>query len=323
MQSWNAVSHRTWCVMRMASISYCRLWWLKPSPMKTVTSVFHLLNTSAARELRVHMEGQQLWHDPNPVYLDVTLDRTLSYRQYLTKTAGKLQSRNSLLMKLAGSSWGANANTLRSSALALCYSVAECCCPVWQRSTHVSLVDAQLHFSMRLISGTIWSTPLPWLPILTNIEPPALRCRADTNKLITQAECHRYWPLYDDIFHPPPLHLESHKPLWRDLQTIDVTSRWREDWLSDMVVNSTLVVDPTIQLPVLVFTGVNGHCWIVFGQARATVMCAQEMGFHWQRTMWLWRNPDNVTHRQLLSIDQIWWQSTALTWSRWGCRWLV
>ena len=58
------------------------------------------------------------------------------------------------LMKLAGSSWGANANPLRSSVLALCYSVAEYCCPVWQRSTHVSLVDAQLHSSMRLISET-------------------------------------------------------------------------------------------------------------------------------------------------------------------------
>jgi len=103
--------------------SYCRLWRLKPSPMKTVTSVFHLLNTSAARELRVHMEGQQLLHDPNPVYLGMTLDRTLSCRQHLTKTAGKLQSQNNLMMKLAGPCWGANANTLRSSALALCYSV--------------------------------------------------------------------------------------------------------------------------------------------------------------------------------------------------------
>ena len=40
--------------------------------MKTVTSMFHLLNTSAARELRVHMEGQQLRDDPNPVYLGVS-----------------------------------------------------------------------------------------------------------------------------------------------------------------------------------------------------------------------------------------------------------
>ena len=54
----------------------------------------------------------------------VTLDRMLSYRLHLTKTAGKLKNRNNLLMKLAGSTWGASANTLRSSALALCYSAA-------------------------------------------------------------------------------------------------------------------------------------------------------------------------------------------------------
>ena len=60
---------------------------------------------------------------------------------------------------------------------------------------HVSLVDAQLYSSMRLISGTVRSTPLPWLPVLTNIEPPALRRRAATDKLITQAECYRDWPL--------------------------------------------------------------------------------------------------------------------------------
>ena len=80
------------------------------------------------------------------------------------------------------------------------------------------------------------------------------------------------------IFHPPPLRLESHKPLWRDLQTIDVTHRWREDWQSATVVNSTLVVDPTIRLPVLIFTDVSGHCWTAFGQARATVMRARRNG---------------------------------------------
>ena len=46
----------------------------------------------------------------------------------------------------------------------------------------------------------------------------------------------------------------------------------------------------------------------------------QEMGFYRQRTVWLWRGPDNVTYRQLLSIDQVWRRSTALTWSGWGCR---
>ena len=72
-------------------------------------------------------------------------------------------------MKLAGSTWGASANTLRSSALALCYSAAEYCARVWSRSAHTSRVDVQLNSSMRLISGTLRSTPLPWLPVLSNI----------------------------------------------------------------------------------------------------------------------------------------------------------
>jgi len=87
-------------------------------------------------------------------------------------------------MKLASSTWGASANTLRSSALALFYSAAEYCAPVWSRSAHTSQVDVLLNSTMRLISGTLRSTPFPWLPVLSNIEPPALRRNAATDRLV-------------------------------------------------------------------------------------------------------------------------------------------
>jgi len=127
------------------------------------------------------------------------IDRTLSYREHLTKTAGKLKNRNNLLMKLAGSTWGASANTLRSSALALCYSTAEYCAPVWSRSAHTSQVDVQLNSTMCLICGTLCSTPLPWLPVLFNIEPPALRRKAATDKLVEKIVKHDSWPIQPDI----------------------------------------------------------------------------------------------------------------------------
>ena len=117
----------------MARIAeYCRLWRLKPSISKTVSSVFHLHNASANRELNVFLNNERLKHEKNPVYLGVTLDRTLTYRAHLDKTAGKLKTRNNLLAKLAGTTWGADACTMRSSALALCYSVGEYCSPVWE-----------------------------------------------------------------------------------------------------------------------------------------------------------------------------------------------
>ena len=49
------------------------------------------------------------------VYLSVTLDRTLSYKTRLSKTAGKLKTRNNLLSKLAGTTRRAGAHTLRTS----------------------------------------------------------------------------------------------------------------------------------------------------------------------------------------------------------------
>ena len=42
----------------MARIShFCRQWRLKPSASKTISSVFHLHNTSATRELSVYLDG--------------------------------------------------------------------------------------------------------------------------------------------------------------------------------------------------------------------------------------------------------------------------
>ena len=79
-----------------------------------------------------------------------------------------------------GTSWGASAPTLRTSALALCYSVAEYSAPVWSRSSYTRLVDVQLNEAMRTVSGTLRPTPLPWLPVLSHIAPPHLRRKEAT-----------------------------------------------------------------------------------------------------------------------------------------------
>jgi len=91
---------------------YCRQWRLKPSAAKTAVSSFHLHNVSACRELSVLLDGQRIKYEHQPTFLGVILDRTLSLKSHLTKTAAKLKNRNNLLTKLAGSSWGADADTL-------------------------------------------------------------------------------------------------------------------------------------------------------------------------------------------------------------------
>jgi len=154
------------------------------------------------------------------------------------KHVGKLKNRNNLLMKLVGSTLGASASTLWSSALAL------------SRVTVLQSGNAQLtQVRSTVISGTLHSTPLPWLPVLSNIELPALQRKAATDKLVENIVKDDSWPIQPHILNPPFLELTSRKPLWLDLQPADIKSRWRHKWKSAEVVNSHLVCDPTVWQP--------------------------------------------------------------------------
>jgi len=121
------------------------------------------------------------------------------------------------------------------------------CAPVWSHSAHTSQVDMQVNSTMRLVSGALPSTPLPWLPGRSNIELPALRRKAATDKLVEKIVKYDSWPIQPDIFSPPLQWLTSRKPLWLELQPVDFKGRWRHNWKSAQVVNSHLVCDHTIQ----------------------------------------------------------------------------
>src|SRR3978361_488584 len=149
--------------------SYLKRWRLCLNPLKTEVSCFHLNNHHKSRVLHVNLNGNPLKHYFQPVYLGVTLDTSLTYRNHLDKVKQKLKTRNSILNKSAGTNWGANASTLRTTAMALVYSTAEYCCPVWKNSCHISKVYTQLNAAMRTVTGALSSTPNAWLPVLSNI----------------------------------------------------------------------------------------------------------------------------------------------------------
>ena len=68
--------------------------------------------------------------NPHPKYLGVTLDRTLGNKQHIHSTKITVATRNNVLRKLSNPKWGGNANTIRTTALPLSYSVAESAAPV-------------------------------------------------------------------------------------------------------------------------------------------------------------------------------------------------
>jgi hypothetical protein len=141
----------------------------------------------------VRFTGTEIQHVEHLKYLGVTLDRTLTYNAHLMKASKKVSARITIVQKLAGTGWGAGIETVRTAALAIVYSTAEYCAPVWLSSVHISKIDVQLNNAMRIISGCVKSTQLPWLPTLAHIAPPKLRrkavrelvnCRRHVNSLL-------------------------------------------------------------------------------------------------------------------------------------------
>ena len=101
------------------------------------------------------------------------MDRTLSIKEHARKLKAKIQSRNALLSKLANSKCGANPYyTLRTTALALCFSTAEYACPVLERSAHAGKIDSALNDTCRRITGFLKPTPLNKVYSLAGIAPP-------------------------------------------------------------------------------------------------------------------------------------------------------
>ena len=86
-----------------------------------------------------------------------------------------MATRNNLLRKLANSKWGTSASTIRTTALALCYSMAEYAVSVWARSHHAHVLDSELSTACRAITGCLKPTNVEDLYLLAGIAPPDIR----------------------------------------------------------------------------------------------------------------------------------------------------
>lgn len=74
---------------------YYDKWSLNSNPSKTQVCAFHLKSREANQKLIIQWSGNTIEHHQYPVYLGVTLDRTLSFASHIQKLRGKVASRNS------------------------------------------------------------------------------------------------------------------------------------------------------------------------------------------------------------------------------------
>jgi len=173
----------------------------------------------------------------------------LTFKKHLEGLKNKLKTRNNIISKLAGSTWRSNATVLRVSALALVYSVAEYCAPVWFRSSYCKKVDIELNQTMQIITGTLRTTQVQWLPVLANIALPDLRRMMHAERIVDRIKRNPKLPLYEDIITHPNKRLKSRHPIWDltfPIETLSIT--WKRRWKESGVRGVTLIENPETKI---------------------------------------------------------------------------
>ena len=196
---------------------------LRANPEKTQISTFHLKNRDAQRELKVVWHGKLLAYSHKPVYLGVTLDRCLTYKDHIAKTKAKTGARNSILNTLANTNWGTDAKTIRTTSMALCFSCAEYAFPVWSRSPHASKIVPVLNAACRAISGCLRPTRVEDQYLLCGIAPPHIRRAVSSQLEKLKQENNPLHPLFEQD--PARMRLKSRHSFLHSVEPLDGSAR--------------------------------------------------------------------------------------------------
>ena len=174
---------------------------------------------------------------------------------------------------------------------------------------------------MTIISGTLKSTTLPWLPMLTNIVPPDIHRQAQTSWEYLRIEASVDQPIHEELMNPPRPQPKSRKPFWWNRGMRTVKELWCRHWENASVSNDQIIWNHTQE-------GVPGlWCmWTSVECSRLSANCAckncslyAQVETNWKSIMVLWSSrKDSPTRSARLCREEI--IDGALcrnTWSHW------
>lgn len=155
-----------------------------------------LLFQNNDRELNVSINATKIETVRNHRYLGITFDRFLSFGVHIRNVRDKIQQRLNMVKILSGSKSGAHPDTLTRIHVALCRSVMEYGCSIYNNAkpTNRRIISTINNQCLRKITGTTKSTPLNALAALSGQEPLEFR-----HEYVTMREIARHFSRNDVI----------------------------------------------------------------------------------------------------------------------------
>ncbi|KAL5263755.1 hypothetical protein ACHWQZ_G004972 [Mnemiopsis leidyi] len=138
----------------------------------------------------VHALEKEVPYNPNPKFLGVHLDRTLSFANHVKYVTDKVKSRNRMLASLSTKQWGWKKRPMKRVFTTMQRSVMDYAAAAWQpwlsKSQFQKLETAQ-NSALRIITGQYSSTPVEALRLETGIDSYATTSKRHTAKAYEKA----------------------------------------------------------------------------------------------------------------------------------------
>ena len=149
-------------------------WQLHLNPAKCEVSFFSTSTREASFRPALSLLGNPLSFNPCPVFLGVTLDRTLSFSSHSSALRASCYPRLKALRAVSSAFWGPSKESLASIYRTFLLPALTYASPGWFPYTyakHLQPLEALHHSACRAITGCHLSTPLPLLLIEAGVRP--------------------------------------------------------------------------------------------------------------------------------------------------------
>ena len=120
---------------------------------------------------RLTLDDTPLKIKEQQIYLDVTFDKRMTWKQHITSVEAKARRKMNIMRKLAGTKWGANEKILKSVYQGNVRPHLEYGSSSWMTAAkiHHQTTDKVQNQALRIITGAMKSTPVQSMEEITNI----------------------------------------------------------------------------------------------------------------------------------------------------------
>ena len=171
--------------------SWTKKWLVKINSSKTTYTVFSLSTKEQNKSTTLQIDGVPLKKEDCQTYLGVTFDPKLTWKQQTEKSERRAKVQLNLMRKIAGSTWGADHQTLKTLYTGSVRPTLEYGIQAWGNTakTHFDRVSRVQNQAARIITGAMKSTPIEKLEVYTGLQ--SLKDRRDTKMLMQAAKFQR------------------------------------------------------------------------------------------------------------------------------------